>query len=76
MITIRKKEGEGLGALLYRFTKKVRESGVLRESKKRRFKDRPKNKSKRRLAAIYREGKKKEVEKAKKLGLMPSNARR
>lgn len=70
MLSIRKKEGETIGSLLYRFSKKVQHSGVLKEAKKRRFRSRPQNKNKRRLAAIYREVKRKEVANAKKLGLM------
>jgi ribosomal protein S21 len=65
---VRKKEGEATGSLIYRFIKKVQQSGVLREAKKRRFHDRPQNRLKRKLSALHREQKKKELEKAKKLG--------
>lgn len=68
MVEVKKREGESASALLYRFTKKIQRSGVLRESKKRRFHDRPLNRRKIRLSAIYREQKKKEYLKAKKLG--------
>ncbi len=67
---VKRKEGETIGSLLYRFSKKVRQGGILREARKRRFHDRPQNKNKRRLAAIYREDKKKEVAQAKKMGLL------
>lgn len=67
---VRKKEGENLGSLLYRFSKKVQQSGILKEAKKRRFYHRPKNRVKRKLAALYREQKKLEVAKAKKMGLL------
>jgi len=67
---VRKKEGETFGSLLYRFSKKVQQSGVLKEAKKRRFRSRPQNRNKRKLAAMYRENKMRETEKAKKLGLM------
>lgn len=70
MLSVRKKEGETGGSLLYRFTKKIRQGGVLSEAKKRRFYKRSQNRSKRKLAAIYREEKKKEVAKAKKMGLL------
>lgn len=69
MVFVRKKERETASALFYRFTKKIQQSGVLREAKKRNFRDRLQSRSKRKKAALYREQKKKEVEKAKKLGL-------
>ena len=67
---VRKKEGETIGSLMYRFSKKVQQSGILREAKKRRFRGRPQNRNKRKLAAMYRDEKKKEVMKARKMGLM------
>jgi len=65
---IRKKEGEPITSLMFRFNKRIRQSGVLREVRKRRFKDRDQNKTKRRASAIYRSVKKDEVLKLKKLG--------
>lgn len=65
---VRKKEGEAAASLMFRFTKRVRQSGVLREVKKRRFKDRDLNKTKRRASAVYRGAKKEEVLRLKKLG--------
>ena len=70
MLQVNKKEGESSASLLYRFTKKMQQSGILRESKKRRFHIRPINKNKRFLSALHRELKKVEMEKAKKLGLL------
>lgn len=67
---VKKREGESSSALLYRFTKKVQRSGVLREAKKRRFHKRTQSKLKRKLSALHRETKKKEKERAKKLGLL------
>lgn len=67
-IYIKKKEGESASAFLYRFSKKVQQSGVLKEAKKRRGRGRMLSKTKRKAAALYREGKRKEVEKAKKMG--------
>lgn len=69
-IHIKKKEGESSSAFLYRFSKKVQQSGVLKEAKKRRTRDRAVSKTKRKAAALYREVKKREVEKAKKMGKM------
>lgn len=65
---VRKKEGEAVGSLIYRFIKKVQQTGVLREAKKRRFHSRIQNRLKRKLSALHREQKKGEMERAKKLG--------
>ncbi len=70
MLQIIKKEGESSASLLYRFTKKMQQSGILRESKKRRFYHRAVNRNKRFESALHREIKREETEKAKKLGLL------
>lgn len=67
-LEIRKKEGENIGSVLFRFNKKVKQSGILKESKKRRFKNRPKNKRNIRLSAIYKAEKAKDLERQKKYG--------
>lgn len=67
-IEVKKREGETAGAFLYRFTKRVKQSGILKESKKRRFKTRTVNKGARRASALYRDEKKQEVIRKKKLG--------
>ncbi|MDD5430817.1 MAG: 30S ribosomal protein S21 [Candidatus Pacebacteria bacterium] len=66
---INKKEGETTGSLLYRFSKKMQQSGILREARKRRFHNRPISRLKRKLSAIHRDAKKKELAKNKKMGL-------
>lgn len=65
---VKRKEGESASAFLYRFTKKMQQSGILREAKKRKHSHRNVNKTKMRSAALYRETKKAEVAKLKKLG--------
>jgi ribosomal protein S21 len=70
MIETKKKEGESSNSLLFRFSKKVRQSGVLAEVRKRRFTDRPVNRRKRRLAAIHRTAKNTERARMKKMGLV------
>jgi len=65
---LKRREGESTSAFLYRFSKKVQQSGILREAKKRKFRHRPVSKYKKRLSALHREQKKKEVERAKKMG--------
>jgi ribosomal protein S21 len=65
---VKRREGESIGSFLYRFTKKMQRSGILREAKKRRFFARPVSKRKRRLSAIHRDKKKKQMERLRKLG--------
>lgn len=69
VIKVKKREGESTGSLIFRFTKRVKQSGILREAKKRQYKDRTQSRTKRRLSALYREQKKQEKERAKKLGI-------
>lgn len=69
-IEVRKKEGESTGSLIHRFTKRMQQSGVLKEAKRRRFQHRPANRLKRRRSALHREQKRSEVERMKKLGLL------
>ena len=69
MIEVRRKEGESPASLLFRFSKRVRQSGIMPETRKRRFTDRPQNRRKRRLSAVFRSVKRAELARAKKLGL-------
>lgn len=57
---LKRREGEPVNAFLYRFSKKVRRSGVLIEAKKRRFQSRSISKTKRKASALYRAEKRKE----------------
>ncbi len=70
MIKVTKKEGESASALVFRFSKKIKQSGILKEVKKRRSRTRPLNKRKRRLSALHRHAKKEEISRLKKLGLI------
>jgi len=69
MIEVKKKEGESANTLLFRFSKRIKRSGVLKEANKRRFYKRSVNKRKRRLSALHREDKRQELERMRKLGL-------
>jgi ribosomal protein S21 len=69
MIEVNKKEGESASNLYFRFTKKVRRSGVLVEVRKRRFYSKDANKRSVRGSAKHRAGKAKEIGRLKKLGL-------
>ena len=55
MIELKKKEKETTTNLLRRFTKKVRQSGVLLQARRNRFNVRPKNKLKKKKSALRRE---------------------
>ena len=55
--------------LLFRFTKKVQHSGVLKEARGRRTRKRAVNKTKRRLSALHREVKRTKVEYDRKMGV-------
>lgn len=72
MIDVRKKEGETTGSFLFRFNKKVKRSGVLKEVRKRKHRSRAQNRNKRRASAIYRVAKEKELHRARKYGSEPS----
>lgn len=65
---IQKQLRETSQSLVYRFTKAVQKSGVLIEARKRRFNNRVKSDNLEQRAALVRVEKKKEYEKAKKMG--------
>lgn len=69
-VEVKKKQGESASNLLYNFTKKIKRSGVLKEARKRRFHKRGVSRLKRRQSAIHRDDKRKEMERARKLGLL------
>lgn len=66
---IQKQLRETSQSLVYRFTKAVQKSGVLVEARKRRFADRTKSENMQKRAALVKVEKKKEYEKAKKMGV-------
>lgn len=67
-IEIKRKEGESIGSFLYRFSKRVQQSGVVREVKRRQFRRRRGNRSQRRTTALYRLKRRGEIARARKLG--------
>lgn len=76
MIEVKKKEGEPTGSFLFRFNKKVKRSGVMKEVRKRKHRPRAQNKNKRRASAIYRVAKEKELIKERKFGASPKAPKR
>jgi len=76
MITVRKRKGEHFSALLYRFNKRVRQSGILLEAKKNRFFTRKENKNQRRKSALYRFRKQEELKKMRRYSRLPGRLQR
>ncbi len=70
MITVKKREGESASALMYRFNKRIKQSGIVREARKRRFTKRDTSKLKIKLSAIHRDAQMKEFAKKRKLGIV------
>ncbi len=54
--------------MLYRFNKRVRQSGIMLETKRRRYFARPENKNKRRKSALYRVQKIEELKRLRRYG--------
>jgi len=69
-VHIRKRENESDMSLIYRFTKRVQQSGVLKEVKRRRFTVRKQSALKMKRSALYRLGKRTEIETARKQGIL------
>jgi len=67
-IEVKKKERESTAAFLRRFTRRIQQSGVLLEARKSRFHASPKTKRQKRLMALHRIERQKEIERLKKLG--------
>jgi ribosomal protein S21 len=68
MIEVRKNEGESAVNLIKRFTKRVKESGVLPLVRENRFKNRPKSELKKKKEALKRAENRKQREHLKKMG--------
>lgn len=68
-VEAKKRQNESASTLLYRFSKKVKQSGLVKEFRKRRFRKRGVSKRTRRLSALHREEKKAEHRRLRRLGL-------
>jgi ribosomal protein S21 len=75
-IKVKKRKGENFISLLYRFNRKIKRSGVLREAKKRMFYQKELSKNQQRKSALYRDKKRKEIEELTKYGHGPFSGRR
>ena len=67
-LRINKKERETSQNVIHRFTRAVRQSGILLEARKRQFQKRKKSPLAKKLAALRKEKVKKEYARMKKLG--------
>ncbi len=76
MIHIKRKEKETTEALIRRFSRRVQQSGVLRQVRKLRFRAVEKSKPARRSEALYKVKIRKEINKLKKLGKFDDDALR
>ncbi len=73
---IKKQERENNQALVRRFTKRIKESGILKTARTAMFRKRVKSENVRRQSALRRIEKKKEYEKLAKLGKIDLAIRR
>jgi len=69
-LEVRRRGKESVQSLIYRFTKAIRESGILLRARETRFRQRPLNKRARKEKALHRLKLQKHYEKLKKLGLL------
>lgn len=75
MVEVVRKDGESIGSLLRRFTRKVQQNGVLLKARKVRFYEKPRSKRERRRNALFREDLRKKTEKLRKLGILEYGSR-
>ncbi len=75
-LEITKKERESSQNLIRRFSKRVKQSGLLMRARKRKYKQRPKSHQLKNRAALRREEKRKEYETMKKMGTLKKSFRR
>ena len=68
MIEVKKGENESTIGLIKRFTKKIKESGILSSARYLRFRNRPKSNLRKKKEAIKRVQLKKKIDYLRKLG--------
>lgn len=76
MIHIKRKEKETTESLIRRFSRRVQQSGVLRQVRKLRYRAEEKSKPARRSEALYKVKIRKEIDRLKKLGKFDEDALR
>ncbi len=70
IIEVKKNPNENNSSILRRFSRKIQESGIIHKVKGARYNERKESKLKVKKSALKRMGRRKEVEKLKKLGKM------
>jgi ribosomal protein S21 len=68
MIEVKKSENESTIGLIKRFTKKIKESGILSSARYLRFRNRPKSDLRKKKEAIKKVQRKKKIDYLRKLG--------
>ena len=68
-LEIKKQDRETTQSLIRRFTKSIKQSGILREARRRRFFERPLGKQAKKAVALRKIRAREEYAKAEKLGL-------
>lgn len=68
IIEIKKNPNENNASVLRRFSRKIQESGVIQKVKGSRYSERQESKLKAKKSALKRLGRRKEIEKLRKLG--------
>ena len=76
MIQVKKKEKETAESLIRRFSRRVQQSGVLRQVRQSRFRTVEQSRDKRREEALYKVKIRKEINRLKKLGKFDEDALR
>lgn len=76
MIQVKKKEKETAESLIRRFSRRVQQSGVLKQVRRQRFHQEEKSRDKRRSEALYKVKIRKEISRLKKLGRFDDEALR
>ncbi len=69
-LEVKKQERENTQSLIRRFTKAIKRSGILKEARKRRFRQRPLSEKAKKNNALRKLKLRKEYEKKDKLGLI------
>ncbi len=72
-VEVRKRKSENVGSLLFRFNKRIKQSGILKEAKKRRSRSRSANRRKVKQSALYKQKRQLELAMARKYGLESQN---
>lgn len=67
-LEVKRKPKESTQSLIRRFSQRIRQSGVLVQARKIRFKKKPKSKQAKKRAALRREQLRKEYQRLEKLG--------